>query len=114
MGMIVESGKFNIYNWIFQRISGILLLLLVGLHLLRMHGYNQDTWIYRVLLQYINNSTWKIIDISFLVLVVYHGMYGIYSLARDYINKSVFVRVISVLLIIIGLITLVRGYRIVF
>lgn len=114
MGMFVESEKFNIYNWLLQRISGIVLLLLLVLHLLQVHGYSQDSWIYRALLQHIGSSTWKVFDISFLVLAVYHGMYGIYSVARDYINRPLIVRVISVVLLIVGLAALLKGYGIVF
>src|SRR3989337_1843160 len=82
-------NKLNILNWLLQRISGVLLLALLPLHLWRMHAYNheEDALVYKLLLQHISASTWKVMDILLLALIVYHALNGRFALLRDYIHQ---------------------------
>jgi succinate dehydrogenase hydrophobic membrane anchor protein len=112
--MNLVFNKLNVLNWLLQRISGVLLLVLLSLHLFRMHAYNQDGWVYKLLFQPISAPTWKAIDILLLVLVVYHSLNGIFAVVRDYIHKAALTVFVSMILLALGIAVLIRGYGIFF
>jgi succinate dehydrogenase cytochrome b556 subunit len=108
MNLIVN--KLNVLNWFLQRISGVLLLALLPLHLWRMHAYNQEeALVYKLLLQHISASTWKVMEILLLALVVYHALNGIFALLRDYIHKPALAGFLSLVLLAVGIAALILG-----
>jgi len=76
----------NSLPWKFQRITGAFLLVVIPAHLLFMHlnvsiGHEAGIVIARM-----QNFFIKIMDMAIVVSALYHGGYGLLSVAKDYIQ----------------------------
>jgi succinate dehydrogenase hydrophobic anchor subunit len=74
--------------WKFQRITGAYLLILVPSHMLFMHlnyamAHDVNTVVTRM-----QNSFIKAVDISLIVVILYHAFYGLVSFIGDYLESQ--------------------------
>ncbi|MEJ2637022.1 MAG: succinate dehydrogenase, hydrophobic membrane anchor protein [Calditrichia bacterium] len=102
-------------GWFFQRITGIVLFVLVLAHFYIAHrtfqsGHDWDTIIARLASPYM-----KMFYLSFVTLGVWHGLNGLWSVIRDYnissgYRKSIFAVIFSVGIFIglLGFITILN------
>ena len=71
--------------WKFQRASGVFLLVMIPAHFLFMHlnpAVGKDS---AVIIARIQNVFVKIVDVTLVLAVLYHGGYGLFSVGKDYI-----------------------------
>ena len=71
--------------WKFQRASGVFLLVMIPAHFLFMHlnpAVGKDS---ALIIARIQNVFVKIVDVTVVVAVLYHGGYGLFSVGKDYI-----------------------------
>lgn len=96
----------NLLTWKLQRITGAFLLVVIPAHLLFMHlnvsiAHQADNVIARMQNFYI-----KIIDTAIVVSALYHGGYGILSIAKDYIQSknlhNIFAGLIILIMVLFG------------
>lgn len=104
----------NPINWLLQRITGILLIALLFLHLWKKHLYTTDSFIYKYIVVHLSASAWKRIDFSFLVIVLYHALNGLWGLVNDYVHHPQFIRGFLLLSVLTVIFCLIIGYGIVF
>src|SRR5919108_2659049 len=80
---------FELWTWLFMRISGIVLLVLAVGHVLIMHVL--DEGVDRVDFAFIQlrwaNPLWKVWDWAMLVLALLHGVNGLRMIALDYVRR---------------------------
>lgn len=74
--------------WKLQRMSGAFLFLMVPAHMLFMHlnpamGHDAQFIVARM-----DNLFIKLVDVTLVVCVLYHGAYGLYAIGQDYIVSS--------------------------
>jgi len=69
----------NALNWYLQRITGALLVILLAAHFWVEHFLT-----YRTVLARVSNPLWQAIDISFLLVALYHGLSGLRNIVLDY------------------------------
>lgn len=75
-------------SWVIQRTTGIALVILMIGHYILMH-YNPDSGhTYAAVLNRMSYSWYRIIDITFLILGMYHGLNGVWGIFRDYKLKT--------------------------
>jgi succinate dehydrogenase / fumarate reductase, membrane anchor subunit len=88
-GRLRPSGRFELWTWLFMRISGVVLLVLAVGHVLIMHVL--DEGVDRVDFAFIQlrwgNPFWKTWDWLMLVLALLHGVNGLRVIALDYIRR---------------------------
>lgn len=97
-------------GWILQAGSGIMLLLLLGLHMIAHHfvvegglrGYEQ-------VLAYVGNPVILVIEILFLVVVSYHAMVGVRNVVFDLGLTESQERSVTMVLTLLGLVMVVYG-----
>jgi succinate dehydrogenase / fumarate reductase membrane anchor subunit len=89
------------YTWLFQRVSGVFLFLLVLVHFTLTHFMGYEKRLYDQVIDRMNNPLWKTFDLVLLFLALYHGLYGVWSVVGDYVTKDSW-RIIC----LIGLVTL--------
>lgn len=97
--------------WKLQRISGAFLLVMVSAHLLFMHlnpSVGKDA---NIVIMRMQNWFIKFIDLSLIVMVIYHACYGLISVIRDYISFRVFRTGLAVLVILVMVIFAWAGIR---
>lgn len=81
-------GGFELYAWLFMRVSGVLLLLLALGHLTVMHlVHNVDEINYAFVAGRYRNPLWRLYDWFLLMLALVHGMNGLRVLVDDYIAR---------------------------
>jgi succinate dehydrogenase hydrophobic anchor subunit len=78
----------NAFAWYMQRITGALLVPLLIAHFWVEHFMSKELLrgdlTYTAILARISNPVWQAIDISFLLIALYHGLNGFYNILLDY------------------------------
>ncbi len=104
---IRPAGGFELYGWLFIRISGLLLIFLVLGHLTIMHLMHGG--VYRVnydfVTQRLSSLFWRTYDFLSLPLATAHGTWGMRNVLLDYIHRpSARLFVLSLLYTIVGIV----------
>ena len=84
-----QPSSFEVWSWFFMRISGVILLFLVLIHVFIMHvvgsgvervdfGFVSARW---------DNVGWKTFDWVMLFLALLHGANGLRVVIEDYIRR---------------------------
>ncbi|MDZ7760511.1 MAG: succinate dehydrogenase, hydrophobic membrane anchor protein [Desulfovermiculus sp.] len=100
--------------WSLQRITAILLLVLIPAHMLFNHlnvsmGHDPDMIIRRL-----NSGFIKFIDIVILLSILYHAAYGLFSISNDYLEKQSYKNMSSVVIVIVMLVFVYFGLGTIF
>ena len=78
----------NVIEWYLQRITGALLIVLLTAHFWVEHFMSAELrrgdLTYDSILGRISNPVWQFIDISFLLVALYHGLNGLRNIILDY------------------------------
>ena len=84
-----RPSSFEVWSWFFMRISGVILLFLVLIHLYVMHII--DEGVERVSFDFVaarwDSVGWKTFDWVLLVLALVHGVNGIRIIVDDYVRS---------------------------
>jgi succinate dehydrogenase hydrophobic anchor subunit len=94
--------------WKLQRISGGILLLMLPVHMVLMHadpmaGHDAGTIVERLQ----SDILIKVADVIMVVSALYHGAYGLMSIAKDYLTS---ITLIQSLLVLIGMVSVIFGW----
>ncbi|HDM75805.1 MAG TPA: succinate dehydrogenase, hydrophobic membrane anchor protein [Deltaproteobacteria bacterium] len=103
------SGRSGAFDWFFQRISGIVLLVTLFLHFYVMHFAIDGPITYEKVMVRLASPGWKALDIVFLVFAIYHAINGFKLIIDDYVHSTVLRAVIVGLLWVVGISFLVIG-----
>ncbi|HZD02178.1 MAG TPA: succinate dehydrogenase hydrophobic membrane anchor subunit [Actinomycetes bacterium] len=83
-------GSFELYAWVFMRVSGVLLVLLVLSHFAIMHVV--DGGISRVNFAFVSgrwsNPFWRVYDFAMVTLALLHGGNGLRVIIDDYARSG--------------------------
>jgi succinate dehydrogenase / fumarate reductase, membrane anchor subunit len=84
-----RPSSFEVWSWFFMRISGIVLLFLVLIHLYVMHliGEGVERVDYAFVSARWANIGWKTFDWAMLFLALLHGANGVRVIVDDYVKK---------------------------
>lgn len=102
-------GSGGALGWFFQRLTGIVLVPVLLVHLLTMHRYHEHGLLWQDVTRLMSNPYWKVLEITFLTLALYHGLNGIYALLQDYIKSPGFRLTLFSAIVLAGLVLLVFG-----
>ncbi len=82
-------SRFELWAWLFMRLSGILLLFLAVGHVLIMHVF--ETGVERVNFDFVverwSGVFWRTWDWMMLSLALLHGINGVRVIAQDYVRR---------------------------
>ena len=100
--------------WFFQRLSGIYPAVVLFLHVIMTHVLVSGDLDFSDVAERVATPFWKTIDISFLVIALFHGLYGAWVVLDDYIHVQWLrvviysaIAILSVLLVTLGALTLI-------
>lgn len=83
----------NVISWYLQRITGALLIMLLVAHFWVEHFMTAElrrgNLTYEAILGRASNPVWQFIDISFLLIALYHGLNGLRNIVLDYSRVGV-------------------------
>ncbi|MBD3179119.1 MAG: succinate dehydrogenase, hydrophobic membrane anchor protein [Candidatus Latescibacteria bacterium] len=74
--------------WLFQRISGVYLAIVLFVHVILLHVMIDGDVNWGAVAERASSPMWKMINISFLVVALFHGLYGLWIVLDDYINAG--------------------------
>ena len=104
------SERFETYSWLYMRVSGLLLILMVLVHFGIMHLYYGVARIdFSVVAARYQTPFWRIYDLVLVLLAVTHGMNGTKMIIDDYIHPRSWRTAVLCLVWAIGFIFLVMG-----
>ena len=72
--------------WLFQRVSGVYLAAVLFAHVWLLHYLLREDLTFAAVAERLATPLWKTIDISFLVVALFHGLYGLWIVLEDYIH----------------------------
>jgi succinate dehydrogenase / fumarate reductase, membrane anchor subunit len=98
-----DSRSSGSFSWIFQRISGLILVVVMIGHYILMHYTPESGHTYDAVLARMQSNWYRVLDLVFLLLAMYHGLNGIWGIFRDYKLKPWQSITIIGLLIVSGL-----------
>jgi len=108
------SGGFELWSWVFMRLSGLLLLVLALGHMALMHLiHNVDEISYAFVANRYAGWTWRLYDGTMLVLALVHGLNGARILIDDYVHAAPWRRIALGALYVVGGGLLVLGLGVV-
>jgi succinate dehydrogenase / fumarate reductase membrane anchor subunit len=104
------SERFETYSWLYMRVSGLLLILMVLAHFGIMHLYYGVAHIdFSVVAARYGTPFWRIYDLVLVLLAVTHGMNGAKMIIDDYIHPRNVRTAVLCLFWMIGFVFLVMG-----
>ena len=104
-------GSGGAVNWWVQRITGAALLITLLVHFWVLHFFapNHGDITYQTVMQRLSHPLWRVTDLVFLVVGLYHGANGALLVIQDYIrNPMVRIAVVGTLCVV-ALVFLVIG-----
>jgi succinate dehydrogenase cytochrome b556 subunit len=82
----------NAFHWYLQRITGALLVILLAAHFWVEHfmtaQLQRGDLTYAAVHARVSNPVWQAVDVSFLIVALYHGLNGLRSIVLDYSRFS--------------------------
>ncbi len=110
-----QASNFELYSWLFQRVSAILILFLVLIHFGIMHLITTvDSINYAFVASRFATPFWRTYDLLLLVLGLTHGMNGGRVLVDDYVHTRSWRLVCLATLYTVGFVVLAIGALVLF
>lgn len=72
----------------FQRITGVILVVILIGHYILMHYTPESGHTYDAVLARMQSNWYRVLDLVFVVLAMYHGLNGVWGIFRDYKLKQ--------------------------
>jgi succinate dehydrogenase / fumarate reductase membrane anchor subunit len=115
-----SAGGFETFSWYYFRVSGVLLIFLVIIHLIIMHVSNDVACTtYTFVAARYSNPFWRLFDWLLLTLSLTHGLNGLRIAIDDYISsprtRLILLSLAAVLLVVffmLGTITLITFHTV--
>jgi len=108
----IRSG--GVTQWFFQRITGIVLVPILLIHLFTMHRIHEHGLAFDAVVKLFANPYWKMLELTFLVIALYHALVGVNFILQDYIKQPGRRFTIFGAVVIVGLFLLMLGMVTVF
>ncbi len=109
------AGNFELWAWVFMRVSGLMLLFMALAHFAIMHVLNPPDQVnYAFVASRFSTPFWRVYDLIMLYLGLLHGMNGLRVVADDYIHSPGWRAVTMIVLYTTTFVFLVIGSQVVF
>lgn len=107
------SSASGAQAWLWQRVTGAtLVVLLVGHFLLKhfgMEGSEGEGITHALVVAQLRNPWWLVFELVFLVVALWHGLNGVWMVAADYLHAPVLRVGAYLALWIVGFVSLLLG-----
>lgn len=104
-GSLLSGGATT---WFFQRLSGLVLIVLLLVHFAVLHG-GDGVVTYEKVASRLATPAWKTFDLLFLGLGIFHGMNGLLMVIRDYATTGWKRGTLYAAVVVAGLVFLILG-----
>lgn len=105
------QNKKSSWGWFWQAVTGILLILLVGLHMIAHHfvaeGGLRD---FQQVIEYLSNPIIIVCELAFLISVTVHAMLGMRAILFDLGLSPQMERLVTQGCMVLGVLTVLYGF----
>jgi succinate dehydrogenase / fumarate reductase membrane anchor subunit len=98
-----ETSKLGAVAWLLQRISAVILFVLLLFHFISYHFISKGVFPWDKVVEKMQSPWFNLMQFLFLVTALYHGLNGIWMVTEDYIHNKNMRMVIFSLLVFVGL-----------
>lgn len=81
------SGRSGAFAWLFQRVSGVTLIVILGVHFILLHYSGAGKISYDTVAPRLADPYYKAFQLLFLAMAVYHCMNGLKLVLDDYVSS---------------------------
>lgn len=74
--------------WLFQRVSGIYLAVVLFVHVIMLHVLIKGELNWGAVAERASTPMWRTLNTSFLVVALFHGLYGLWIVLDDYLDRG--------------------------
>jgi len=104
------ASRFEMYSWLFMRVSGVVLLVMAVFHLLLMHyGIGVAQLSYDAVAARWANPWWRLYDLFLLFFALTHGANGARILMDEYLRAGGWRLLLKIVLSLLYLLLVVMG-----
>ena len=104
------TGGIELYAWLFMRVSGIVLIIMVLIHFAIMHVITDIRDInFAFVAKRFATPFWISYDLAMLILALFHGLNGLRTIIDDYVSSRPWRVMWLSALYVVGLVFLVVG-----
>ncbi len=107
---LASGGAFD---WFFQRISGLVLLFMLAAHFVLLH-FSGVELTFEGVSHHLSKLSWRVFDLSFLVLGTIHAINGLFMLLHDYVQNNRWRGILTGVLWTMGILMMVIGSMTIF
>lgn len=100
--------------WLAQRVSALLLVFGVALHLAAIHLLPGSGSSFREVTARLSQPGWRLFEAAFLVVVTFHALSGLWTIVEDYVASPAVRRAVLLLLLALGAELLFMGLQTLF
>ncbi len=104
-----NTGTGGSRTWLFQRLTGLFIVLIILLHFGINHLIGTGEVTYDVVANRLSNPLWKCFDMAFLTFALYHGFAGVWVVVADYVQTNSWRLAIYSALILSGILLYALG-----
>jgi succinate dehydrogenase / fumarate reductase membrane anchor subunit len=97
-----ETSKTGAIVWLLQRISAVVLFVLLMLHFVTYHFITSTTPGWEKVVSKMQSPWFNLLQFLFLVTALYHGLNGVWMVVEDYIHAKFWRIFIFGLILIVG------------
>ncbi len=98
-----ETSKAGAAAWLFQRISAVILFIILLFHFLIYHFLNDGTPTWSEAAANMKSPWFNLVQFLFLVTALYHGLNGVWMVIEDYIHSRSWRLFLFGIILILGL-----------
>ncbi|MFQ6015771.1 MAG: succinate dehydrogenase, hydrophobic membrane anchor protein, partial [Anaerolineae bacterium] len=95
-------------SWVLQRITAVLLILYLLAHMWVLHYPPYDIT-FQTVLDRLMSPAWKLFDITFLAVVLFHALNGTWSVLMDFAPVQRYRTTVTWMVVLVGIAAFVLG-----
>jgi succinate dehydrogenase / fumarate reductase, membrane anchor subunit len=107
---LASGGAFD---WFFQRISGIILGIMLAVHFILLH-FSGVELTFQGVSEHLSQPSWLVFNLMFLVLGTSHAINGFFMLLHDYVQNNLWRGILTGTLWTLGILMIVIGSMTIF
>ncbi|HLP57771.1 MAG TPA: succinate dehydrogenase, hydrophobic membrane anchor protein [Candidatus Deferrimicrobium sp.] len=104
-----ETSKTGAVIWLLQRISAVILFVILIIHFVTYHFISQGLYPWKEVVAKMQSPWFNLFQFIFLVSALFHGLNGVWIVAEDYIHDRFWRIVIYSLILLVGISLLFIG-----
>lgn len=109
-----ESSRGGALIWLWQRITAVVLFVLLMAHFVMYHFLSSGAYSYDKVVAKMQSPWFNLMQFAFLITALYHGLNGVWMVAEDYIHKKCWRLTLLAILMITGVALLFVGVLTIF